>query len=186
MEIVDDIIDLVHKIRRLKVKIIGVDGALQSGKTTFVSPALKIALHAKHIVHLDHYLTPHAGSFLHSLHKKQLKSDILKIAQENDHVIIEGLMLLNVFKALSIPHDMLIYSCDSLWYNQWEEYHRERSPLDRILHTEEVMTNKIEKAIHPRWRYMHFNRLTRELYTYTHEYKPYIHADFIFLIDKYF
>ncbi len=186
MEIVDDIIDLVHKIRRLKVKIIGVDGALQSGKTTFVSPALKIALHAKHIVHLDHYLTPHAGSFLHSLHKKQLKSDILKIAQENDHVIIEGLMLLNVFKALSIPHDMLIYSCDSLWYNQWEEYHRERSPLERILHTEEVMTNKIEKAIHPRWRYMHFNRLTRELYTYTHEYKPYIHADFIFLIDKYF
>lgn len=186
MEIVDDIIDLVHKVKRLHVKIIGIDGALQSGKTTFVSPTLKIALQEKHIIHLDHYLTPHAGSYLHSLHKEQLKDDILKTAQRNNHVIIEGIMLLKVFKDLSLPHDMLIYACDSLWYNQWEEYHRERSPLERIIHTEEVMTNKIEKAIHPRWRYMHFNRLTRELYNYTHEYKPYIHADFVFLIDKYF
>lgn len=185
MEIVEDIVQLSRKMRKTKARIVGVDGSMQSGKSSLVAPAIKYALNAR-LIHLDHYLRRHGGKYFYSIHFDKLREDIKRALDSYDNVVIEGILLTKVLRHLHRAPEFTIYSCDSFWYRTWEGYAEDRESVKRIIHEEEAMTNRIYRALHPKWRYVRFSRLTKELYEYTHDYKPMAHADCIFIIDKYY
>ncbi|MEN9328048.1 MAG: hypothetical protein RI947_856 [Candidatus Parcubacteria bacterium] len=185
MELTEDILELTRKVRRSKSRIIALDGSMDAGKSTFIAPALRIAIGGR-VIHLDHYLHRHAGKYFHSLKLTKLKEDIHNTIVKGMPVIIEGLLVTKILRTLHIHPDISIYACDSFWYNQWEEYEHDHEPVKQIIKEEETMTNKIKKAIHPRWKYVHFSHLTKELYEYTHSYRPLDEATYVFIIDKYY
>ena len=185
MEIVEDILELTRIVRKAKKMIISLDGSMDAGKSTFISPALRIAV-GGHIIHLDRYLRRHSGKYFHSVHFPKLREDIHRTLLSKTPLVIEGLMVTQILRHLHIHPDISLYACDSFWYRQWQEYEHDHEPVRQIIHDEEQMTNRIEKALHPRWKYMHFNHVTKELYEYTHTYRPIDNANYFFIIDKYF
>lgn len=185
MELVEDILELTRKTRKAKPSLIAIDGSMDAGKSSFIAPALRIAVGGR-IIHLDHYLHRHAGKYFHSLKFAKLKEDIHRAAQTGMPVIIEGLLVTKILRQLHIHADLNIYACDSFWYRQWQEYEDDHETVKQIIKEEELMTNRVEKALHPRWKYVHFSYLTKELYEYTHHYRPIDGATYVFIIDKYY
>ena len=184
MVIIDNIIELTRFARKQGGQIIGVDGSLNSGKSTLIAPALQIAIGAA-AIHLDHYLHRHAGSYIHSLKYGKLKEDIARARTHHDHVVIEGVMLLQALHHVYVRPDIVIYAADSFWYDQWRQYRTSRMGAQRIISYEERLTNTIQHAIHPKHKFTHLSRVRRELYRYTHDYRPQDQADALFLIDNY-
>lgn len=184
MQKIEDILELTRYVRKKHVKIIGVDGSLGAGKSSLIAPALKIALGAP-IIHLDRYLHRHAGSYFNTIRKEQLKDDIWRTLFTHHQVIVEGILLMKVLHSLHIYPGIVIYACDSFWLSQWKQYKHDRESAKRIVHEEELMTNRVQRIFHPKWKFKHFNHVTKELYEYTHDYKPFQSANCLFLIDKY-
>lgn len=98
------LVSLLQSLRSNQPRIIGIDGALGSGKTT-LAQHLSEELQCQSL-HLDAYLQKGQGSFICSIRYDELQD---AIALKKRPFILEGLCLLAILERLSLRPDFLVY-----------------------------------------------------------------------------
>ncbi len=98
------LLSLLQSLRSNRLRIVGIDGALGSGKTT-LAQHLSEELQCE-CLHLDSYLQRSQGSFVCSIRYDELHD---AIALKKRPFILEGLCLLAVLERLSLRPDFLVY-----------------------------------------------------------------------------
>ena len=158
--------DLVHELAKhtncAKSLIIGIDGAVGSGKT-ILSYCMGCALRFS-VVNIDQFLSRGRGDYLSQIRYKDLEEYIKRKVEEGKSIIVEGVCLLKILGKIQIKHDFLVYvkrmSCNN---ETWCE-EKELSGQGQI--------NK-----HPK---KDLERLSNEIIRYHNQFNPSIKAHYCF------
>jgi hypothetical protein len=142
-------------------QIIGVDGFMQSGKTTL---AFKLAEQLNGIrIGLDCYANGYreVSSYVEKLRLPYLQSDINKLTSNFQFVIVDGVCLLDALDAISVRPNLTVYvkrvSGQGLWHDGFH--------LEDYVADPKSVTDWLEACIYA----YHSNRRPHELTNLTYE-----------------
>jgi hypothetical protein len=145
-----------------KPLIIGIDGAVGSGKT-ILSYCMGCKLKFP-VINLDQFLNMNSGGYLSQIRYNDLEEYIKSKSKAGKTIIVEGACLLKIFDKIQIKHDFLVYvkrmSCNN---GRWCE-ELELSGHGKII---ENPQNDLEK-------------LSNEIILYHNEFNPSINAHYCF------
>lgn len=180
---IDNIFDLLEKIKEKNPEIIAIDGEDGNGKTTlaeFLAKKLKVFDHVK----LDSFIyRKNAGYYNINLKKLKIKIQTLK-----KKFIIEGLLILKYLKKLKTLKKtdfFLIYVENNLlkeykeWEEDWGRYYKKT--LKEIINYEEKNTTFINQALNSNNKIYRLKGLRKQILVYKYYFKPWRKADVIFL-----
>jgi adenylate kinase family enzyme len=175
MEVVTDNNIVIENIKRIKPKIIGIDGTDGIGKTTLAKELEKLSYKR---ISLDDYLKNKSGEYFKFLDLEKLKRDLTN----QNNLVIEGVLLNMVLNSIGINADYLIYITDSVWLDDWTEEYGGKylsMNLEEIIKSVEQTVNRINRITNPSGKDYKMDGLRKEIYEYSFEQRPWLLADII-------
>ena len=161
-KISDLINELVKHTSGAKSLIIGIDGAVGSGKT-ILSYCMGCELQFP-VVNIDQFLNMDCDDYLSQIRYKDLEEYIKRKVEAGKSIIVEGACLLKILGKIQIKHDFLVYvkrmSCNN---GTWCE--------------EQELSGQGEVNKHPQG---YSERLSNEIIRYHNQFNPPIKAHYCF------
>jgi hypothetical protein len=176
MDITDNINDVFKIIKTTSPKTIGIDGIDGVGKTYLAKDIEKMGYKR---LSLDNFLKRKSGNYFKFINFELLGKSI---KQSSGKLVVEGVLLQKVLRKLPLIIDCFIYITDSVWIYDWlEDYQGKYCGLsiDQIIANTEQETERLNRVLSPESKPYKMDGLRKEIFEYSHEYKPWEYADVV-------
>lgn len=157
-------------------KIICIDGEDGLGKTTKIAPTISRNIDAT-IISTDDYITKNSGKYLKYFNFKKFESDVLR-ELENGNVIIEGVLLLSIFKKTALSPYKFIHVISKTFFEELEV--NKGKGFAVVIKEKEEEINKTSKSKGNKYELKEFRK---EMYKYYIETKPLEKADYTLIFE---
>lgn len=164
---------ILNQIKKNNYKIIAIDGPTGSGKSklaTYLAEKLNTSP-----IHLDKYLQNDDRNYYKKLDYDQIKNDILT----KKHIIIEGILMLEVLKKLQIKPELTIFCSDQAFLEEWRFYIESEKSFDSIIE-ERINNINVIRTLEGKRKIEKLDKFHFEIDKYFFDYLPFDNADMLF------